>query len=129
MTEPEVVRVAQDVRAGRRPPAEFDAAFATAVVYARRTSDERPGVLVSMLPGKGQWVLAFSTPERLAALDQDTPWLSTSGADLLARLPQGIGVLLDVGEDHGLPLPPRPDGPARFADATSPGTDPGPAGS
>jgi type III secretion system (T3SS) SseB-like protein len=76
--------------------------------------------MVSMLPGKGPWVLAFSTLERLAAFGQDRPWLSTTWADLLAHLPPGIGVLLDVGEDHGLPLLPQPDGPARFADAVLP---------
>ncbi|MBC6447146.1 SseB family protein [Actinokineospora xionganensis] len=122
--EPEVVGVARDVRAARRSPADFDAAFAVATVFARRTRGQRPGVMVSMLPGKGQWVLAFSTPERLAAFGQDTPWLSLKGADLLAQLPAGIGVLLDVGEDHGLPLLPQPDGLARFAGARLPGTDP-----
>lgn len=120
--EPEIVGVARDVRAVRRSPADFDAAFAVATVFARRTRGQRPGVMVSMLPGKGQWVLAFSTPERLAAFGQDTPWMSL--ADLLVRLPAGIGVLLDVGEDHGLPLLPQPDGPARFAGARLPGTDP-----
>ncbi|MGH4001418.1 MAG: SseB family protein, partial [Pseudonocardiaceae bacterium] len=121
-TEPEIVRIARDVRALRREPAEFDAAFALAAVFARRTTGERPGVMVSSLPGKGSWVLAFSTPERLAAFGQDKPWLRTTGADLLAQLPPGIGVLFDVGEDHGLPLLPQPHGPARFASAVLPGT-------
>jgi hypothetical protein len=118
--DPEVVQVARDVRAGRREPASFDAAFARATVYARRTTGERAGVMVSTLPGKGPWVLAFSTLERFAAFGQDRPWLSTTGADLLAQLPPGIGVLLDVGEDHGLPLLPQPAGPARFANAVVP---------
>lgn len=80
-------------------------------------------MMVSSLPGKGSWVLAFSTAERLAAFGQDQPWLRTTGADLLALLPPGIGVLFDVGEDHGLPLLPQSNGPARFAGAVVPGTD------
>lgn len=121
-TEPEIVRIARDVRSLRRRPAEFDGAFAQAAVFARRITGNRPGVMVSNLPGKGSWVLAFSTPERLAAFGQDKPWLRTTGADLLVQLPPGIGVLFDVGEDHGLPLLPQPHGPARFAGAVSPAT-------
>lgn len=75
---------------------------------------------MSTLPGKGAWVLAFSTLERFAAFGPDKPWLSTTGADLLAQLPPGIGVLLDVGDEHGLPLLPQPDGPARFGGAVLP---------
>ncbi|MGH3965176.1 MAG: SseB family protein [Pseudonocardiaceae bacterium] len=121
-TEPEIVHIARGVRTLRRGPAEFDAAFVRAAVFAHRTTGERPGVMVSSLPGKGSWVLAFSTPERLAAFGQDKPWLRTTGADLLAQLPPGIGVLFDVGEDHGLPLLPQPDGPAKFAGAAVAGT-------
>lgn len=118
-SEPEVVLVARGVRELRRAPREFDAAFRRATVFARRPA-ERPGVMVSTLPGKGRWVLAFSTPQRLAAFGQDTPWMSLTGADLIDQLPVGIGVLLDVGESHGLPLLPQPDGPARFAGARLP---------
>lgn len=118
--EPGIVRVAMAVRRLRLPPAEFDAAFAAATVYVRRTSGDRPGVMVSSIPGKGQWVLAFSTLERFAAFGQDKPWLSTTGSDLLSQLRPGIGVLFDLGEDHGLPLLPQRDGPAKFAGADLP---------
>lgn len=123
--DPEVVRVARDVRARRLEPAAFDMAFGRATIYARRSTSERPGIMVSRLPGKGPWVLAFSTLERLIAFDHDAAWFSMSGADLLAQLPARIGVLLDVGEDHGLPLLPQPAGPARFADAFLPEPDAG----
>jgi hypothetical protein len=118
--EPGIVRVAAAVRRRRLPPAEFDAAFADATVYVRRTSGDRPGVMVSSIPGKGQWVLAFSTLERFAAFGQDKPWLSATGSDLLTQLRPGIGVLFDLGEDHGLPLLPQRDGPAKFAGADLP---------
>ncbi|MCE7007358.1 SseB family protein [Kibdelosporangium philippinense] len=115
-----IVRVAMAVRHRSLPPAAFDAAFADATVYVRRTPGDRPGVMVSSIPGKGQWVLAFSTLERFAAFGQDKPWLSTTGRDLLTQLRPGIGVLFDLGEDHGLPLLPQRDGPATFAGADVP---------
>jgi hypothetical protein len=113
--EPEIVRVSREVRTVPRAPDEFDTAFAEALVYARRTTGGRPGVMVSTLPGRGRWVLAFSTPERLAAFGRDRAWLRMRGADLLAELPAGVGVLFDPGEDHGLPLLPRVSGPPKFA--------------
>lgn len=117
--EPQLVLVAREVRARLRPPADFDATFARATVYAQRTQD-RPGVMMAELPGKGRWVLVFSTPERLARCIGDCAWLSTTGADLLEQLPFGLGVLLDIQDSHSLPLLPQPEGPARFGGAVLP---------
>jgi hypothetical protein len=117
--EPQLVLVAREVRASRRHPVDFDAAFARATVHIQRTRD-RPGVMVSELPGKGRWVLVFSTPERLARCIGDCAWLSTTGAHLLDQLPVGLGVLLDVQDSHSLPLLPQPRGRARFGGAVLP---------
>lgn len=117
--EPELVAVCRAVRAGHERPAAFDAAFARAKVYVQRQLD-RPGVIARRLPGKGSWVLAFSTEERLGQVCGEVAWLSTTGADLLASLPHGLGVLLDVADPHGLPLLPQPEGPARFDGAVLP---------
>lgn len=116
---PELVAVAAAVRARRAEPAEFDAAFATADVFARRMPDQ-PGVVAANLGEKGRWVLAFSTEERFARAHGDASWVSLTGADLLGQLPPGVGVLLDVGSPHGLPLLPQPQGRARFSGALLP---------
>lgn len=117
--EPQLVLIAREVRARRRPPGDFDAAFTRATVHVQRTHD-RPGVVVAEVPGKGRWVLVFSTPERLARCIGDCMWLSTTGADLLEQLPFGLGVLLDVQDSHSLPLLPQPEGCARFGGAALP---------
>lgn len=118
-TEPDLVSVCRDVRAGHRDPGVFDAAFARARIFAQRW-EKQPGVMASTLPGQGRWVLAFSTHERLVRQVGDVPWLSTTGADLLEQLSRGLGVLLDIGDDHGLPLLPQPDARARFDGALLP---------
>lgn len=117
--DPTLVTVCREVRAGQREPDAFDAEFAHATVFVQRLPD-RPGVVASVLPGKGRWVLAFSTPQRLARQCGDVPWLGATGADLLQQLPHGLGVLVDVGDEHGLPLLPQPGGPARFGGAKLP---------
>ncbi|TWE30275.1 SseB family protein [Prauserella muralis] len=119
MREPELVTVSREVWRRRQEPSAFDRAFAQATVYAERLPD-RPGVVASSLPGKGRWVLAFSTLERLERRLGAVPWLSTTGSDLLDQLPHGLGVLLDVGDEHGLPLLPQPGGRARFGGARLP---------
>ncbi|MCA1278981.1 SseB family protein [Saccharopolyspora sp. 7B] len=119
-SEPDLVLIAHDVRARRRDPGEFDAAFAGATLYVHRPQD-RVGVMAAELPGRGRWVLAFSSLARLAHHSGDVPWLSTTGADLLDQLPRALGVLVDVDDPHGLPLLPQPHGGRpRFGDATLP---------
>lgn len=117
--EPEMVAVCRAVRAGLEGPGAFDLAFARAQVFVQRRPD-RPGVVARRMPGKGSWVLAFSTEERLGRTCGEVPWLSTTGADLLASLPPGLGVLVDVADPHGLPLLPQPEGKARFDGALLP---------
>lgn len=114
-----LVAVCREVRSGQRNPGAFDTEFARAKVFAQRLPD-RPGVVASVLPGKGRWVLAFSTAQRLVTQCGNVPWLATVGEDLLKQLPRGVGVLVDIGDDHGLPLLPQPDGPARFGGAKLP---------
>lgn len=118
-SEPELVAVCRAVRAGQETPAAFDAAFMRATVYVER-QPSRPGVVARRMPGKGSWVLAFSTEQRLGQACGEVAWLSTTGADLLDLLPRGLGVLLDVADPHGLPLLPQPEGRARFDGALLP---------
>lgn len=65
---------------------------------------DRPGVWVADVPGWGQWTVVFSTVERLAAYAGDCRFFSTTGSDLLAQLPQGIGLVLDPDDDHRVPV-------------------------
>lgn len=116
-SEPDLVAVAREVRAGRRDPGEFDRAFAVATVYAQRP--RVPGVMTAELSGKGRWVPVFSTVERLARFAGECDYFATTGADLLEQLPTGLGVLVDIQDSHGLPLLPRRDGRAWFAESGS----------
>lgn len=99
--EPEVVRVARLVRAGRRHPAMFRRVFGEAAVYCQRP--ERPGVLIAEVAG-GRWVGVFSTLERLGCFAGECDWQAMTGADLLSQLPEGVGVLLDPQDEHVIPV-------------------------
>ncbi|MFT7869742.1 MULTISPECIES: hypothetical protein [Amycolatopsis] len=101
-SEPVVARCAQEVVAGRRSLHEFDPVFARATVYGRRPA--RPGVETVDIVGRGRWTFVFSTPQRLATHFGDCDVYATTGADLLGQLPIGIGVMLDPGDEHRLPI-------------------------
>ncbi|GHG18746.1 hypothetical protein GCM10017567_41510 [Amycolatopsis bullii] len=88
--------------AGRRSLHEFDPVFARATVYGRRPA--RPGVETVDIVGRGRWTFVFSTPQRLATHFGDCDVYATTGADLLGQLPIGIGVMLDPGDEHRLPI-------------------------
>jgi hypothetical protein len=99
---PEVVAVARAVLTGQCTPEEFEEAFARATVFG--VMPDRPGIQVTEVPGRGRWAVVFSTVQRLAAYAGDCRFFSTTGADLLAQLPPGIGLLLDPGDDHRVPV-------------------------
>ena len=101
LVEPEVVRVALLVRAGLRHPAVLERSFREVTVYCRRP--ERPGVLIAEVTGF-QWVGVFSTLERLGRFAGECDWQAMTGADLLAQLPEGVGVLLDPQDVHVMPV-------------------------
>jgi hypothetical protein len=100
-----VVVVARAVRARRQSPEAFEHAFAAATVYCQRSG--RPGVMVTMVPGRGRWVAVFSSLERLGRFAGECDWQAMTGVDLIAQLPSGMGVLLDVDDEHAMAVPPR----------------------
>lgn len=99
---PRVVAAARAVLTGHGWPDEFEAVFAQATVFGMMP--DRPGVWATEIPGRGRWTVVFSTVERLAAYAGDCRFFSTTGADLLAQLPQGMGLILDPRDDHRMPV-------------------------
>ncbi len=94
------------LRAGRLQPAVLEAYFGMSTVYVERAPN-RPGVMAVDLGERGVWTPAFSSLERLETHVGECDYLSLSGADLLAQLPPGVGVVLDPRDDHTVALPPR----------------------
>lgn len=100
----ELVWAAREVLAGRLSILDMETVFARSTMFAQRPA--KPGMLVADLPGKGSWVMVFSTPERLGSYAGDCDFFATTGADLRAQLPSGIGILLDCQDTHGVALKP-----------------------
>jgi hypothetical protein len=96
-----VVVAARAVMTGHCRPDEFKAVFAQATVFG--VMPDRPGVWAAEIPGRGRWTSVFSTVERLTAYAGDCQFFSTTGADLIAQLPQGVGLILDPRDDHRCP--------------------------
>ena len=92
--------------AGRSDSAAFAAVFATGQIYALRPPPPcPPGLVAAGEPGRDGHVLVFTSLEQLARHAGECDWLSTTGADLLALLPAGYGVLVDPASDRPLALP------------------------
>ncbi|MCX2729925.1 SseB family protein [Saccharopolyspora sp. NFXS83] len=64
-----------------------------------------PQLHVADLGQRGRWVSVFSTRERLAAALGECHAITMPGVDYLAFTPTGIGLVLDPGDAHALPLP------------------------
>ncbi|MER7080298.1 SseB protein N-terminal domain-containing protein [Saccharopolyspora kobensis] len=103
----DLTALARAVSAGERPVKAFYAAFAKAVVYARRP--EKPGVFVTDTESQGRWTVAFTTLDRLAAHAGACDYISMPGAIFLELVPPGVGVMVDPDDDHRLPLVARVD--------------------
>jgi hypothetical protein len=103
-TSAELVRAASDVLAGRATAQELEEVFARSRVCAQRPASL--GVFVVEVAGRGRWAPVFSTPERLARYAGDCEFFVTTGADLVAQLPAGVGVMLDCQDPHGVALTP-----------------------
>lgn len=99
-----LVTAALDLRNRALWPEEFLAVFDAATVYVRRP--EHPGFFVAKVADFGRWIAVFSSLDQLGAVVGECDWLSTTGADLLAFVPNNVGVMLDPGSDHTVPLPP-----------------------
>lgn len=92
--------------AGGSGSAAFSAAFAAGRVYAHRPPPPAPpGLLAVGEPGSGH-VPVFTSLDQLARYAGECDWLRTTGADLLALMSEGYGLLIDPGSDHCIVLPP-----------------------
>jgi len=90
---------------GHLDSAAFAAAFATGEVYAvRPPPPAAPGLVGVGEPGAGH-VVAFTSLDEMARLAGECDWLRTTGDDLLSRVPDGYGVVVDAAGDHPLALP------------------------
>lgn len=92
-----------------RSPNALRAAFHTATFYCE--CGERPGFRALGEPGRGV-IPVFTSPRELALARGTASWFAQPGADLLAHLPVGYGLLLDVGGPAPLRLAGAGHGPA-----------------
>ena len=89
---------------GRVTGVEFIAVLLRSTVYCR--SRETPGLVAWGEPGRGM-IGVFSDLAELALACGAVPWLSTTGADLLAMWPEGYAIGIDVASEHAVQLDPR----------------------
>jgi hypothetical protein len=100
-----LARAAAAFADGHLESAAFAAAFATGEVYAvRPPPPASPGLTAVGEPGRGH-VLVFTSLDELARQAGESDWMRTTGDDLLALVPDGYGVVVDVAGDHPLALP------------------------
>ena len=100
-----LARVASAFAAGRVDSAAFAAVFAAGRVYAPRPAHPAPPGLVAVGEPGGGHVLVFTSLDELGRQAGECDWLSTTGDDLLALVPDGYGVLVDAAGEHPLALP------------------------
>ena len=74
---------------------EFTRRFLGARVYT--LCPVRPGPFVMSLPGGAAIVPIWSTVRALRQVTGNYDWLAQTGRELVARLPAGVGVLVDDG--------------------------------
>jgi hypothetical protein len=100
-----LARAAALFATGHLDSVAFAAAFATGEVYAVRPPPPAPPGLVAVgEPGAGH-VLVFTSVDEMARRAGECDWLRTTGDDLLALVPDGYGLVVDVAGDHPLALP------------------------
>jgi hypothetical protein len=80
---------------------EFVAVLLRSTVYCR--SRDTPGLVAWGKPGDGM-IGVFSDLAELALACGAVPWLSTTGADLMAMWPDGYAIGIDVASEHALEL-------------------------
>ena len=103
---PSLASAAASFVAGSLDSVTFAEAFATGQVYAERPPPPAPPGLLAVGEPGSRHVLVFTTLDQLGRHTGECDWLSTTGADLLALLPDGCGLLVDPAGDHPLVLPP-----------------------
>jgi hypothetical protein len=100
---PSLADVARDVASGAADARQLHEAFLAATVYCERGAD--PGFRALGVPEAGV-VPVFTSVEQLALARGTVLWFSTTGADLLAQLPAGYDLVLDIAGPHPLRLHP-----------------------
>ena len=100
-----LVEVLRGVRAGELSRSAVDAAFLSALVYARRPG--QVGALAAEVPGHGRCVPVFSSLDRLGGFSGECDWFGLTGADLLWQLPSGVAVVIDPLDEHCVVIHPR----------------------
>ena len=100
---PSLADTARDVASGVADSRRLHEAFLAATVYCERGAE--PGFRALGLPEAGV-VPVFSSVEQLALARGAVAWFSTTGADLLAQLPSGYDLVLDIAGEHPLRLRP-----------------------
>ncbi len=100
---PSLADTARDVALGVAESRRLHEAFLAATVYCERAAD--PGFRALGTPDAGV-VPVFSSVEQLALARGTVGWFSMTGADLLALLPAGYDLVLDIAGQHPLRLHP-----------------------
>jgi hypothetical protein len=98
---PSLADTARDVALGVADSARLHEVFLDATVYCERGED--PGFRALGVPQAGV-VPVFSSVEQLALARGTVGWFSTTGADLLAQLPEGYDIVLDIAGSQPLRL-------------------------
>ncbi|MBI1758485.1 MAG: hypothetical protein HYR62_04575 [Actinobacteria bacterium] len=101
---PSLAEVATDVAVGSASASTLHETFRTSTVFCER--GDRPGFRALGEPGQGV-VPVYSSPEQLALARGTVRWFALSGQDLLAQLPPGYDLLLDMGGSSPLRLRPQ----------------------
>jgi hypothetical protein len=104
---PSLADTARDVAVGVADSRRLHEAFLAATVYCERGSD--PGFRALGASDAGV-VPVFSSVEQLALARGTVGWFSVTGADLLAQLPAGYDLVLDIASGHPLRLHPAATG-------------------
>lgn len=92
---------AEALQQGHITGVEFVAVLLKSTVYCR--SRETPGLVAWGEPGRGV-IGVFSDLAELALACGAVPWLSTTGADLMAMWPDGYALGIDVASGHAVQL-------------------------
>ncbi len=103
VTEAELVEACVEMRESRGTVDAMVEAFDGAIIYCERP--ERLGLMLRTVPGLGTWTAVFSSLERLKRRAGECLWLSTTGADLREQIHPGIGILVDIDDEHTVAIP------------------------
>lgn len=91
---------------GRAEIARVEAvrALARATVFLEQPRTKYASLQVYTIHGD-QWVLAFSSLQRLAAARGMCEWISLTGEDLMDNMPPQVNLGIDIQDDHSFFVP------------------------